>query len=158
MRDLSLYRPCVGAVIFNARGQVWLGERYGADGPYNWQFPQGGIDTGESAENALWREMLEEINLAPQDARVLDRTETELIYDYPASVRDQRKNGYHGQRQTWFALRFRGDETRFRFDREDPPEFSDWRWTDFHEAVSRVIPFKRPVYEAVSGRFLPHSL
>ena len=146
-------RPCVGAVIFDRQGRVWLGERAGAPKPYNWQFPQGGIDGGESAETALWRELLEEINLHPQDATILDSVDRELSYVLPPSLRKPGRS-WIGQRQSWFALRFKGDETRFRFDREDPPEFVQWKWTDFHEAVSRVVPFKRDVYEAVAGRFL----
>ena len=146
-------RPCVGAVIFDPRGKVWLGERAGAAGPYNWQFPQGGIDGAESAEAALWRELLEEINLHPQDATIIDVVERELTYILPEAMRRPGRK-WIGQRQSWFALRFRGDDEKFRFDREDPPEFATWKWTDFHEAVSRVVPFKREVYEAVAGRFL----
>ena len=153
-RNPSDYRPCVGAVILNRDGKVWLGRRYGVDGPYVWQFPQGGRDPGETSEIALWREMWEEIGLRPEHVELLDRTECELIYDYPPAVRAKKSHGKLGQRQVWFALRMNADNSVFRFDNEDPPEFTEWRWADFHEAVDGIIPFKRKVYEAVAGRFL----
>ena len=149
--DPSRYRPCVGAVIVNDDGRVWLGKRFGVDGPHCWQFPQGGTD-GEPAEDALWRELHEEIGLRRSDVDVLDRTERELFYDFPDDVLSQGRFKTVGQRQHWFALRpVRAID--FVFDREDPPEFSDWRWASMHEAVERIIPFKRSVYEAVAGRF-----
>lgn len=153
MNDRERYRPCVGFVLFNAQRQVWLGQRHGAPAPYNWQFPQGGIDRGETAEAALFREMYEEIGLTRDRIRILDRTDCELVYRYPAEVIARRPNGFLGQRQHWYALEVT-DAPHFRFDLEDPPEFSNWKWTHFHEAVERVIPFKRAVYEAVAGRFL----
>ena len=157
MKDPALYRPlyraCVGAVLFNPDGHVWIGRRPGAPAPHNWQFPQGGQDAGETPEQTLWREMREEIGLRPEDARILARTEAELTYDFPPHVLARKRFDFIGQRQTWFALRVARDQS-FDFTHEDPPEFDAWRWADLHEAVTLCVPFKREVYEAVAGRFL----
>ena len=153
-RDLARYRPCVGAVIFDAQGRVWLGERADAAPPHNWQFPQGGIDPGEDAETALWRELAEEIGAGRAAFELLARHPNELIYDYPPEVAARKNKAgkrHLGQRQTWFALRHRGGE--FQFDAEDPPEFSDWMWADFATALERVVPFKRAVYAELAQSF-----
>ena len=157
-RDITRYRPCVGAVIFSPRGQVWLGHRYDTPLKHVWQFPQGGRDKNEDPLDALWREMWEEIGLTPKDAKLLDRTERELIYDFPADSPTRQRFDYDGQRQLWFALRLRDHDFPFDFSNENPPEFEAWRWGSFHEAVTEIVPFKRRVYEAVAGRFFHHAV
>lgn len=151
MRDLRAYRPCVGALIVNTSGKVWLGRRFGASAPHNWQFPQGGTDD-EPPETALWRELAEEIGLQPSEAIILDRTEQELFYDFPPEVLARKRFDFVGQRQHWFVLEVAREQT-FRFDLEDPPEFDAWRWATMHQAVDGVIPFKAALYQAVAGRF-----
>jgi len=106
---------------------------------------------------ALWREMWEEIGLTSNDATLIDRTDRELIYDFPADSPARQRFDYDGQRQLWFALRLKSVDFPFNFSNEYPPEFEDWRWSDFHDAVTSIVPFKRQVYEAVAGRFLHHS-
>jgi len=156
VRDATRYRPCVGAVIFNSEGKVWIGRRPGAHAPHNWQFPQGGQDKDETPEQSLWREMHEEIGLTSDTANILARTETRLTYDFPPHVLAKKRFNFIGQRQHWFALRLTGSVS-FDFTHEDPPEFNAWRWADLHEAVTLCVPFKRHVYEAVAGRFLDYT-
>ena len=152
MRDSSLYRPCVGLAVFSETGQLWLGKRAGAPLPHNWQMPQGGVDTGEDVEAAAWRELQEETAIGPTDATLLQRLDRELTYDLPPALRERFGNRIMGQRQTWFALRLH-NESAVDITIDDPPEFEAWKWSDFDEAISSVIPFKREVYREVADAF-----
>ncbi len=162
--DLSKYRPCVGIMIVNREGAVWMGLRadapQDAEGPGDWwQMPQGGIDAGEEPEVAAKRELLEETGI--REAEVLGRTDGWLIYDLPPEVAPNAWGGrYKGQKQIWFAVRFIGSDSEISID--PPPgqghekEFEDWQWTPLDEVVDRVVSFKRGVYRQVVaelGRF-----
>lgn len=152
--DPSLYRPCVGMVIFNPRGHVWLGRRAGETGGNIWQYPQGGIDPGETAEYAAIREVHEETGISVQDLRPMATLENELFYDLPVQYkRTRRTKKWRGQRQIWFAARFIGDDASIDLTTHGPPEFSTWRWGDIHEAVETVVPFKRDVYARLAQEF-----
>jgi putative (di)nucleoside polyphosphate hydrolase len=156
LRDLSLYRPNVGVVVFCAKGLVWLGRRAGADGPHNWQFPQGGVDDGEDLEAAARRELHEETGIA--SVALLGRTEGWLCYDFPAGWSGSKaQRGWKGQKQVWFAYRFTGSDDEVNLAVHQPPEFDAWRWARLDEALEMVIPFKRATYDHVVRTFAPHA-
>ena len=156
--DPSRYRPCVGMVIFNKAGQVWLGKRARQDGPYVWQFPQGGIDPGENPEYAAIRETEEETGLSVQHMRPLAQTASELYYDYPADISpNPRTLRWAGQRQWWFAVRYNGAGDDFNLNAQYPPEFSEWRWGELAQAPELIVPFKRKVYEQLAIEFAPYA-
>lgn len=158
------YRPCVGVVLVNKNGQVWLGERHFADNPehnetrYLWQFPQGGIDKGEDAEPAARRELYEETNVS--SISLFHEIPDWLHYDLPdETLGIALKGKYRGQKQRWFAYLFEGTDEEIDVlspaNGEHTQEFSQWRWADIDEAVALVVPFKRPVYQQVVNYLKP---
>ena len=150
--DLGAYRPNVGVVLFNRDGRVWLGRRLRTPAPYNWQFPQGGVDPGENLEAAARRELREETGVV--SASVLSRTPDWITYDFPPEVLARpRTRGFRGQRQVWFAFRFDGEEREIDLDAVPPPEFEGWRWATLDEAIATVAPFKRATYAQVLEAF-----
>lgn len=154
------YRPCVGIAVFNAANAVFIGRRQGgpehvADG-FEWQMPQGGIDPGETPVEAAIREICEETNIT--SITLLGQVPGWLTYDLPAEIaRAAWKGRYCGQAQKWFAFRFTGKNSEI--DISTPgggthkPEFVDWRWERLERTPELIIPFKRPVYEAVVTAF-----
>lgn len=143
--DAEGFRANVGIVLMHADGRVFLGRRIGNRG---WQFPQGGIQRGEDLERALFRELHEEIGLAPHAVQIVACTRDWLHYRLPASlVRRNQRPLCVGQKQRWFLLRLVHDVEGFRFDYTHEPEFDQWRWADFWEPLREVIEFKRKVYE-----------
>ena len=147
------YRPCVGIVLHNGRGDVFTGQRAEMDAPA-WQMPQGGIDPGESAQEAAFRELWEETSVG-RDAAVMEAMTTEpLRYDFPADMLGKRFKEYVGQEQHWALMRST-DETAININTEHP-EFSDWAWFTPAEVTAWIVPFKRPIYESVFAEFAPH--
>ena len=151
----SYYRPCVGAVLFNDQGQVWLGKRIELPNEflnYAWQMPQGGIDTGEDPADAVMRELMEETGA--DHAEII--MESAHWYDYDLSenlLRNTNKGHFKGQTQKWFALRFKGSDNNFDLNTHEKPEFSQWRWADLNEVPDLIVPFKRDVYKNVVNEF-----
>lgn len=142
--DRDGYRPNVGIVLTNARGQVLWAKRIGQDA---WQFPQGGVRGGESAEQALFRELEEEVGLRAEHVEVVGCTRNWLRYRLPRRyVRRNRHPLCIGQKQKWFLLRLAAPESCVRFDATDQPEFDGWRWVDYWQPVNEVVFFKRDVY------------
>ena len=143
--DEEGYRANVGIVLMRADGRVFLGGRPGGRG---WQFPQGGIGREESLDQALYRELKEEIGLAPSDVRCLGVTADWLKYRLPKQyVRRHGAPRCIGQKQRWVLLRFLASDDTLRFDAtSEPPEFDEWRWADYWDPVREVIFFKRDVY------------
>jgi len=145
-------------VIFNPQGQVWLGRRIHQDGPYQWQFPQGGVDQGEVVEFAAIRETEEETGISVQNLSPLGQTSDELYYDYPADIRTTpRTKKWKGQRQMWFAVRFHGGPDDINLKAYSHQEFSEWRWGDLAETPALIVPFKRKVYEELVIAFAPYA-
>ena len=158
LKDPKHYRPNVGLALFHREGLVFLGKRAGTEGPYQWQMPQGGVDRGESATEAAFRELEEEIGVKPAHAELLEETADWLYYEFPIDVRKKLSRGrYKGQRQKWFAFRFKGRDSDIRLDTHTP-EFSDWRWAPLETAPELVIPFKRDIYQEIAQRFRKYSV
>ena len=144
MIDVDGYRLNVGIVLLNASGQVFWARRVQRDG---WQFPQGGMNTDETPDEAMYRELEEEIGLAPGHVRVLGRTREWLRYEVPEKwMRRDPKSGYRGQKQIWFLLRMLGRDCDVRLRASGHPEFDAWRWHDYWVPLESVIDFKREVY------------
>ena len=142
--DRDGFRANVGIVLMGDAGQLFLGRRTGGKG---WQFPQGGMLHGESAEESLYRELREEVGLGPEDVQLMGSTERWLRYRLPSRyVRREQRPVCIGQKQRWFLLRLARAEEGIRFDLTNEPEFDRWRWVDYWQPVKEVIYFKRPVY------------
>jgi putative (di)nucleoside polyphosphate hydrolase len=143
--DRHGFRANIGIVLMHADGRLFIGRRSGGRG---WQFPQGGMRGGESPEDALYRELHEEIGLKDSDVQIVGTTRRWLRYRLPAKYqRRGQRPVCIGQKQRWFLLRLRSDDSAIRFDSSDqPPEFDRWRWVDYWQPVREVIYFKRGVY------------
>jgi putative (di)nucleoside polyphosphate hydrolase len=154
---LENYRPNVGVVLFNRRGEVFLGRRVGdfADlgedrDAWRWQFPQGGVDPRENIVEAAFRELKEETGVST--ARLLALTPGWLAYDFPAGYR---KKHWRGQRQKWAAMLFEGADAEIDLAADDHQEFDVWRWGELEEAPALIVPFKRKIYEELAAAFAP---
>lgn len=151
-RNPDLYRPNVGLAVFSKAGHVFLGRRINSRGAFQWQMPQGGIDAGESPESGAMRELEEEIGISSKMVSILEETQDWIYYDFPPDLKRRLPGPYIGQRQKWFALRFKGSDSDVRLDLHTP-EFDAWRWAPLADTPPMVIPFKRPVYAEVAKRF-----
>ncbi|MCY7371371.1 MAG: RNA pyrophosphohydrolase [Polaromonas sp.] len=156
MLDRDGFRPNVGIVLLNQRSQVFWGKRIRT---HSWQFPQGGIDRGENPEQAMFRELHEEVGLFPQHVQVLARTRDWLRYEVPDRfIRRDARGHYKGQKQIWFLLQLVGHDWDLNLRATDHPEFDAWRWNDYWVPLDVVVEFKRGVYEMALtelSRFVP---
>lgn len=156
--DISRYRPAAGVVIFNLKGQVWYGRRKGEKGQYQWQFPQGGIDKGETADEAAMRELWEETGLKPNDVDVISCIDEWLYYDFPPEYAGKKAvKGWSGQKQRWFAVRVKSKNPQFDLKAHMPIEFSEWRWGELKDGPELIVPFKRRVYERLLVEFADYT-
>lgn len=156
MTDFSRlpYRPCVGVMLVNADGLVFVGKRIdNREGDW-WQMPQGGIDKGEDLRAAAHRELWEETGARHEQVTILAQTKEELLYDLPEELMGKLWGGkYRGQRQTWFLARFDGADADFDLNAHQPPEFEDWRWVEAELIPELIVPFKKRVYRTVLDEF-----
>lgn len=162
MKPLS-YRPCVGVMLLNAEGRVFVGRRKSDPSvpngsPYAWQMPQGGIDPGEAPYHAALRELYEETNV--RTIRLLAEAEDWYSYDLPNEITGAWRRPrwrFKGQIQRWFAFRFDGDDSEIDIlqpgQGKHRPEFDEWRWEHMERLPELIIPFKRDVYEKVVKEF-----
>jgi putative (di)nucleoside polyphosphate hydrolase len=150
------YRPCVGVMLVNATGHVFVGKRIDNKEGDAWQMPQGGIDDGEELHPAAMRELWEETGVTSGLVTVIAESREELFYDLPPELLGKLWGGkYRGQRQKWLLLRFTGDDTQIKLDAHDPAEFLDWKWVEPELLPDLIVPFKRRVYRQVLDEFRP---
>ncbi len=149
------YRPCVGIVLINARGEIFAGQRLDSTADA-WQMPQGGIDDGEKPRQAALRELWEETGVTADLVEFVAKTEGWVTYDLPPELLGKVWGGkYRGQKQKWFLFRYLGRDDQVNI-ATDHPEFSRWRWIGAEEMVASIVPFKRDVYAQVVAAFRPH--
>lgn len=146
------YRPCVGVMVLNAQGRVFVGRRIVQEMGQAWQMPQGGIDEGEDLLAAALRELEEETGITK--VRVLAEAAEWFTYDLPPEALGIALKGkYRGQRQKWFAVRFLGSDRDVNLKHHRPPEFDAFRWVAIDELPDLIVPFKRGVYVQVVEAF-----
>lgn len=151
MIDFDGYRPNVGIVICNEKRQVLWAKRYGQN---SWQFPQGGINEGETPEQAMYRELFEEVGLTKKDVKILYASKKWLRYKLPKRLlRYDSKPICIGQKQRWFLLQLTCDAKDIDMNRTKSPEFDGWRWVSFWYPVRQVVSFKRDVYRRAMKEF-----
>jgi len=144
MLDRDGYRPNVAIVIVNGKNQVFWGKRIRE---HSWQFPQGGINPGETPEQAMYRELHEEVGLSGHHIKILGRTRDWLRYEVPQHwIKREWRGSYRGQKQIWYMLRLTGRDNDVSLRATDRPEFDAWRWHDYWIPLESVIEFKREVY------------
>lgn len=153
MIDEKGFRFGVGIIIINKKNQIFWARRVGRNG---WQFPQGGMHSGETAEQAMYRELHEEVGLFENDVEILAESRRWLYYYLPKHL--IRKNSYPvciGQKQKWFLLRLCGDDNKFNFNNTISPEFDGFRWVSYWYPLKQVIFFKRKLYQRALREFAP---
>ena len=145
------YRKCVGMMILNNNKEILVGQRLDHPSGY-WQMPQGGIDDNENPEDAVWREMMEEIGT--NKAELIKVSNQWVRYEIPAETLKTLPWGkkYIGQTQKWFAFQFIGEDSDINVGTDDP-EFSEWKWAKIDSIVDNIVPFKRDVYSTILKEF-----
>ena len=146
------YRPCVGIMLVNPRGHVFVGQRLDRDTDA-WQMPQGGVDKGEKTRDAALRELWEETGVTQKLVTIEAESRGLIPYDLPADLVPNIWGGkYRGQEQKWFLMRFHGTDEQVNIATEHP-EFSKWKWLPKDDLVANIVPFKREVYAQVLAEF-----
>ena len=152
--DSQGFRPNVGIVISNTLGDVFWARRVGGDNA--WQFPQGGMHLNETPEDALYRELFEEVGLTPKSVKILAATRSWLRYQLPKRLRRHNSSShFRGQKQKWYLLQLVGDEKDISMKRSDKPEFDAWRWVSYWYPVTEIVAFKRDVYRQALRELAP---
>ncbi|WP_282022388.1 RNA pyrophosphohydrolase [Ruegeria faecimaris] len=149
------YRPCVGLMLMNAEGKIFVGQRNDRHKDA-WQMPQGGVDQGEDPRDAALRELWEEAGVTADLVEIIAETEGWLPYDLPHDIVPKIWKGrYRGQEQKWYLMRFSGRDDQIDIQTEHP-EFTRWKWQEPDQLVAEIVPFKRDVYERVVAAFSDH--
>jgi putative (di)nucleoside polyphosphate hydrolase len=152
--DSDGYRANVGIILANKQGAVLWARRMGQDA---WQFPQGGVDGGEDEEQAMYRELWEEIGLKSKDVEIIASTNSWLRYKLPKRmVRRNSQPVCIGQKQKWFLLKLVGEEKRLNLEASSKPEFDQWKWVDYWYPVDNVVYFKKRVYRCALQQLNAH--
>ena len=146
------YRPCVGIMLTNPRGHIFVGQRNDRDTDA-WQMPQGGVDKGENTLDAAYRELWEETGVTKKLVTLEAESSRLIPYDLPHHIVPTIWKGrYRGQEQKWFLFRFHGADKDINIETEHP-EFTRWKWMPKEDLVANIVPFKRAVYEEVLAEF-----
>lgn len=152
MIDADGYRPNVGIIVANSQGHVLWARRVGQDA---WQFPQGGIKSSESPDDALYRELREEIGLEPDSVQVVGCTRGWLRYRLPKRMLRQNETSFIGQKQKWYMLKMLDSDEAVSFSHSDDPEFDSWRWVSYWYPLGQVVQFKQDVYRRAMKELAP---
>lgn len=148
------YRPCVGVMLVNSAGRVFVGKRIDNKEMDAWQMPQGGIDDGEELHAAALRELQEETGVASHLVTIIAETREELLYDLPDFLMGKMWGGkFRGQRQKWLLMRFAGEDADIDLNAHEHAEFEAWRWVEPEQVPELIVPFKKRVYRQVVEEF-----
>ena len=146
------YRPAAGVMLLNREGKVWVGQRLDST-LEAWQMPQGGLDPGEEAEDGALRELGEETGIPRDKVEILARAPEQLLYDLPDDLIGKVWKGkWRGQRQTWFLMRFTGQDTDVNLQTPEP-EFRAWKWAEPQELPDLIVPFNQGLYRDILQAF-----
>jgi len=151
--DADGYRPNVGMIVANPQGQVLWARRVGQQA---WQFPQGGIQDRESPEEALFRELNEEIGLLPDQVQIIGCTRGWLRYKLPRRLLRPKSSHFIGQKQKWFLLKMLAEDDAVSFEHSETPEFDFWQWVTYWYPLGQVVQFKKDVYRRAMKELVPH--
>ncbi len=150
------YRPCVGVMLINRDGLVFVGQRLDQPGGEAWQMPQGGIDEGEEPLTAVLRELGEETGISSDKVSLIAQSVGELFYDLPSELLGKLWKGkWRGQRQRWFLYRFEGEDKDINIQTVHP-EFAEWKWLEPAALPDVIVPFKKALYEQILAEFAQH--
>ncbi len=152
MIDGDGYRPNVGIILANDQGRVLWARRAGQDA---WQFPQGGINSNESIEEALFRELKEETGLDPENVEIVGCTRGWLRYKLPRRLLRQNSSAFVGQKQKWYLLKMLAEDAAVSFSHSETPEFDYWRWVSYWYPLGQVVSFKQEVYRKAMKELAP---
>jgi putative (di)nucleoside polyphosphate hydrolase len=147
------FRPNVGIIVANDQGQVLWARRIGQDA---WQFPQGGIKNSESPDEALFRELHEEVGLMPEQVKIVGATRGWLRYKLPRRMLRDNKSSFVGQKQKWYLLKMLAEDEEVKFHHSDSPEFDFWRWVSYWYPLGQVVNFKQDVYRRALKELAPY--
>jgi putative (di)nucleoside polyphosphate hydrolase len=151
-REFLPYRPAAGVMLLNADNKVWVGQRLDST-LEAWQMPQGGLDPGEEAQEGALRELEEETGIARDKVEILARCPEQLLYDLPDELLGKLWKGkWRGQSQTWFLMRFTGEDSDVHIETEHP-EFRAWKWAEPESLPELIVPFKKGLYKEVLKAF-----
>ena len=153
MIDEDGYRPNVGIIVANSNGSVLWAKRTGEEA---WQFPQGGIKSAESPEDALYRELHEEVGLADEQVEVVGATKGWLRYKLPRRLLRDNKSSFVGQKQKWFLLKMLAADDAVSLQHSKSPEFDHWRWVSYWYPLGQIVPFKQDVYRRALKELAPY--
>lgn len=151
MLDIDGFRIGVGMIVCNAQGEILWAKRCKQD---QWQFPQGGIEENETLEEAVYRELYEEVGLQAKDVEVLGHTPHWLYYWLPLRLRESK--GYLGCKQTWFLVKLVRSSAVIQLNCSQKPEFDDWRWVKYWHPLKTAVYFKRRLYRAALNHLVPY--
>jgi len=153
MIDAEGFRSNVGIILSNSKGKLLWARRIGQEA---WQFPQGGIQPNETPEQALFRELAEEVGLTQSEVEIIGCTQNWLHYRLPKRfIRHDMTPICIGQKQIWFLLRLTGDDCDVKLDLTDKPEFDRWKWVSYWQPLKEVVSFKRNVYKDALNELAP---